>query len=76
MRLSLWANGRMISKRSSRRKTARAVWHHCGARVPRQRCPSLRNGRPSIRALAVGRNALNARCLVAQSMDRLTTFLG
>ena len=54
---------RVKSRRSSLEKTARAVWHHRGARVARQRCPILREGRYNIHIHAGGCKALNANTL-------------
>ena len=75
-RLSLEASGKMTSRRPSRWKTARAVWHHRGARVARQRCPILREGGRSRPAPAGGPKALNARLLCGGTTIRFTTFSG
>ena len=75
MRLSLWANGSLKGRRFPREETARAVWHPCGARVARQRCPILRKGGANITGLAVGCKALNAMGLGISTVASFTTFM-
>ena len=68
--------GQVTNRRPSRGKTARAAWHHRGARVARQRCPILRGGRRNIPLPAVGCKALNATVLSLQTIAKVTNSLG
>ena len=76
MRLSHEANGILRSRRTSQGRTARAVWHHRGARVARQRCPILREGRWNIPVRAGDCKAIKAKQLPLGTIDKLTTFSG
>ena len=63
MHLSHEANGIQRNRRPSQVRAARAVWHHRRARVARQRCPILRDGRWNIPIRAGGGKALNPKQL-------------
>jgi len=61
-------------RRPSRGIAADAVWHHHGARVARQRCPTLRDGPRSIPVPAGGCKAINASSLCSTPASNPPTF--
>jgi len=75
MRLSHRATGRIRKQAVFLGETARAVWHHAGARVARLRCPILRHGEYNIPHHPGGCKALNASKLDNMDIDFAPTLL-
>ena len=75
MRLSHRGTGRIRKQAVFLGKTARAVWHHAGARVARLRSPILRHGEYNMPHHAGGCKALNASKLDNMDIDFAPTLL-